>query len=142
MDLVLVPGTLIPHLAVQLLPSFDFLFAVDKRKHCAGIDLDVGVSGQFKHAQRVSDLLVAPLVSAHDRDAQGLDLRRLQHHQHGLLVGGGGAAGILIENYLAPGLRLGESSSKKNDGHQTRNSLFHVSPPKAANLFFTTGSIK
>ena len=115
---MLVPGALVTHGSVEFLPALDLFLAVDQWKHGAWIDLDVRVPGQFQHAQRVRHFFIAPLVAADDGDTQRLNLRRLQHHQHGLLVGRRRAARILIENHFAR-LRLRTDAAQCHRNQRT-----------------------
>ena len=55
--------------------------------------------------KRVSHFFVAPHIAADDGDAEGFNFGRLQEDEDGLLVSGGGTARVLINNYLALGLR-------------------------------------
>ena len=77
---------------------------VDQREHGAGNHGDVGASHDFEQAQCVRHFFVAPLISANHSDAQDLDLRRLDHHRHGLQVAAAGTGTILIDNHFVAGL--------------------------------------
>jgi len=94
---VLIPSALIDNLAVELLPAGDFFFGIDEGKDGAGINLDVGVTSEFEHAESVGDFFVAPLVARDDGNAKDVDVGGLQEEEHGLLVCGGGATSVLIE---------------------------------------------
>ena len=71
----------------------------DQRKHSAPGHWNIGMSGQFQHAQRVQRLLVAPCVAGHDGDAQHLYMRSLKQRQHRHLVGAAGAGAVLIDQH-------------------------------------------
>jgi len=49
----------------------------------------------------MGDLLVTPLITGDDANAEHLNIRGLQDEQKGLLVGGGRTAGVLIEDDFA-----------------------------------------
>ena len=63
-----------------------FFLCADERKDCAAGYGNVGVAGEFEHAQGVEGFFVAPGVAGDHGDAEDLDLRRLQQSQHGHLV--------------------------------------------------------
>ena len=50
------------------------------------------------------DFLVAPLIAAHDRDAEHLDGWRLDEEQHRLQIRGGRTPGVLVDD--EPSTRL------------------------------------
>jgi hypothetical protein len=76
------------------------------------------MAGEFEHTERVGDLLVAPLITGDDGDAEHINIRGLQDEQKGLLVGGSRAAGVLIEDDFARGLGVGErdDQAEKQNG--------------------------
>jgi len=113
-DDVLVPSALVADFPIEFFPPDDFFFGIDEREDSAGVDLDVGMPGKFEHAERVGDFFVAPLIAGDDGDAENVDVGRLQEQKHRLLVGGGGATSILIEDDLAAGLRMGEGGKNEN----------------------------
>lgn len=82
----LIPRTGEGDLAAPLLPKLRFLAGANQREDGARHDGDVAAANDFDQLQRVSHFFVAPLISAHHRDAQNFDLRRLDHHQQRLHV--------------------------------------------------------
>src|SRR5690242_18396820 len=126
--LALVPCTLVIDDSVELLPAGNLFLAVDEGEDCAGINFDVFVVGQFQHAQGMSDLLVTPLVSADDSNAERFNVRRLQQQQHSLLVGGCGAAGVLIENDFPFSLSQRKRSEDETTERDEKKSFHSVLP--------------
>ncbi len=77
---------------------------------------NVGMAGQFQHAQGVQGLFVAPLVAGDHGDAQHLDVRSLKQRQQGHLVGAAGTSTILIdedEAFLRRAQGCNESQQKQ-----------------------------
>ncbi len=86
-----------PHLqpTLDLISLVDALFSNGERFEQHPNVLD------FEEPKRVRHFFLAPLISAHHRDAQDLNLRRLDHHRHRLQVTAARARTILIDNDFA-----------------------------------------
>src|SRR5262249_14738276 len=127
---VVVPGTLIGNFAVEFGPAGDFFSGVDERKDGAWVDLNVGVFRELEHSEGVGDLFVAPLIATDDGDAQRLNRGRLQQQKHGLLIGSGRAARVLVKDDFAARLRRGRGDDEQSDQRDERATR-HGTPPKA-----------
>src|ERR1700676_1110567 len=101
----IVPGAGVGHFSVALLPLLRFFASANQRKRSAGHYRDVGASNDFKQAESVRHLFVAPLISTDHRDPKHLDLRRLDHYEESLQITATGAGAILVNDDLAA--RLG-----------------------------------
>lgn len=108
-----VPSALVDDFAVERFPVRDELRGIVEREDGAGDDGNVGASDDFEHAESVGDFFVAPAVSGDDGDAEDLGLRGLDEGEDGLLVGGGGAAGVLVNDDFARGLGGGGKGEEK-----------------------------
>ncbi len=88
----MVRGRLLPHapshddLAVERFAKLRLLLCAHQRENRALGQRNVRVAGQLQHAQGMQRLFIAPGVAGDHRDAQHLNLRRLQQRQHCHLV--------------------------------------------------------
>ena len=80
----LAPGTQPGDFPDQRRHEAGLLLRPDQRKHSPERDRHVGTSDQLQHPQCVPRLVIPPRIAGHDRDAENIDLRRLQqgHHRH------------------------------------------------------------
>ena len=108
-----VPSSLIDHFAVESFPVSDELRAVVEREDGAGNDGNVGASDDLESTERVGHFFVAPSVSGDDGDAEDLRLWGLDQREDGLLVGGGGAARVLVDYDFAWGLGASKGGNEK-----------------------------
>src|SRR6266481_4811290 len=72
------PRTQPSHLAKQWRGKPCFLFGTDEGKNRSRNDRHIRPSDQLQHAQRVLRLFIPPRVTRNHRDAEHLNLRRLQ----------------------------------------------------------------
>ena len=92
-----------------------------------GYDGNVRVAREFQHAQGVSYFFVTPHIAADHGDAESFHVRGLQEHEDGLLVGGGGAARVLVNDYFSLRLRASREREKENQRGGDNGPKSHVS---------------
>ncbi len=120
----IIPGPRIRDLAITLLPILRLVACAHQRKSRTRNYGNIGAPDNFKQSQRVSHLLIAPLIPADHSDAKNLNLRRLDHQQQSLHVASAGARAVFVDDDLAA--RLGETSfSRKKQQHEEQKVVFH-----------------
>src|SRR5579864_33838 len=125
-----VPRALICHFAIELFPRGDELLAVVEREDGAWDDGNVRAADDFEHAQRVGNFLVTPLVASDDGDAKDFGVGRLNQGEDGLLVGGGGATRVLINDDFASLLRAsGRCKNCSEDEQKQKTRATHRGTP-------------
>src|SRR5215467_14760385 len=103
----IVPRAGVGDLTKMLLPHLGFLSASDKGKNRARNNRNIRAANNFKKAQRVGDLLVAPLIAGHNCNAQNLYLWRLNHYEERLQVAASRAGAVLIDDHFPSWLCTG-----------------------------------
>ena len=92
------PASFVTELAVQAFPALGLLFRIQQWKLGARDHWDVGAAGDFHQAQGALGFFFHPLIAANSRDAQHVELIRLQKDQDRLHIGGGRTARVLIND--------------------------------------------
>jgi hypothetical protein len=105
----LVPGPGEGHFAVSFLPLLCFVAGADQRENGARHYRNVGAADDFEQAEGVGYFFVAPLVSAHHRNSEDFDLRRLDHHQKRLEIASAGPE----QSSLTITLRRGSADARQ-----------------------------